>query len=64
MRGRTYTFVIEGGNNPDTPANYHPFYITDDPIGGFEYKNEDEREVRKYNMIKNPGIKLQLISPC
>jgi hypothetical protein len=45
VRGKTYTFVVEGGNNPETPANYHPFYITDDPIGGFEYKNEEEREV-------------------
>ena len=52
VRGRTYTFVIEGGNNPDTPANYHPFYITDDPIGGFEYKNEEEREVNI--KIKDP----------
>jgi len=27
VRGRTYTFVVEGGNNPDIPAKYHPFYI-------------------------------------
>lgn len=45
VRGRTYTFVVEGGNDPETPANYHPFYITDDPIGGYEYKSEEEREV-------------------
>lgn len=45
VRGKTYTFVVEGGNNVDQPANYHPFYITDDPVGGFEYKNDDEREV-------------------
>jgi hypothetical protein len=46
VRGKTYTFVVEGGNDPDTPAKYHPFYITDDPVGGFEYKTEDEREVK------------------
>lgn len=46
VRGKTYTFVVEGGNNPDVPANYHPFYITDDSVGGYEYKSEEEREVR------------------
>lgn len=45
VRNKTYTFVIEGGNNPDTPANFHPFYITDDEVGGFEHKNDQEREV-------------------
>lgn len=45
VRGKTYTFVVEGGNDIDTPAKYHPFYITDDPVGGYEYKTEEEREV-------------------
>lgn len=49
VRGKTYTFVVEGGNNPDVPAKYHPFYITDDPIGGFEYKTEEEKNVRLIN---------------
>lgn len=48
VRGKTYTFVVEGGNNKTNPANYHPFYITDDPIGGYENKNDAEREVKKY----------------
>lgn len=43
VRGKTYTFVVEGGHNPDIPAKYHPFYITDDPIGGYEYKTPEER---------------------
>ncbi|KAJ6639396.1 Protein Skeletor, isoforms D/E [Pseudolycoriella hygida] len=47
VRGKTYTFVVEGGNDPDTPAKYHPFYITDDPVGGFEYKTEEEKVVRR-----------------
>ncbi|KAG4075641.1 hypothetical protein HA402_003466 [Bradysia odoriphaga] len=43
VRGKTYTFVVEGGNDPEIPAKYHPFYITDDPVGGFEYKTEEEK---------------------
>lgn len=44
VRGKTYTFVVEGGNNPDIPAKYHPFYITDDPVGGYEHKREEEKK--------------------
>ncbi|XP_063703594.1 protein Skeletor, isoforms B/C [Culicoides brevitarsis] len=43
VRGKTYTFVVETGNDPDIPAKYHPFYITDDPVGGFEHKTDEER---------------------
>ena len=43
VRGKTYTFVIEGGQDPDQPAAYHPFYITDDPAGGFEFMTEDHK---------------------
>ncbi|XP_059621426.1 protein Skeletor, isoforms B/C [Phlebotomus argentipes] len=43
VRGKTYTFVVEGGFDPDIPAKYHPFYITDDPIGGYEYKTDEEK---------------------
>lgn len=45
VRGKTYTFVVEGGLDPEVPARYHPFYITDDPIGGYEYKTPEERQV-------------------
>lgn len=45
VRGKTYTFVVEGGHDPDVPAKYHPFYITDDPVGGYEYKNDEEKAV-------------------
>lgn len=45
VRGKTYTFVVESGNDPDIPAKYHPFYITDDPVGGYEYKTDEERQV-------------------
>ena len=74
MRGKTYTFVVEGGDDKVTSllycfdicfsrlhvlfssslvlmgsslqkfaAGYHPFYITDDPEGGYEFKNAQER---------------------
>ncbi|XP_045115427.1 protein Skeletor, isoforms B/C-like isoform X1 [Portunus trituberculatus] len=44
VRGKTYTFVVEGGNNPDRPERDHPFYITDDPEGGYAFKTPAERE--------------------
>jgi len=43
VRGRTYNFVVEGGQDPSVPARYHPFYITDDPEGGYEFKTPAER---------------------
>nr|XP_012143915.1 PREDICTED: protein Skeletor, isoforms B/C [Megachile rotundata] len=43
VRGTKYTFVVEGGENPDTPARYHPFYITDDPVGGYQHKTPEEK---------------------
>ncbi|KAK1125042.1 hypothetical protein K0M31_006380 [Melipona bicolor] len=43
VRGKKYRFVVEGGENPDTPARYHPFYITDDPVGGYQHKTPEEK---------------------
>ncbi|XP_011646237.1 protein Skeletor, isoforms D/E isoform X2 [Pogonomyrmex barbatus] len=43
VRGRTYNFVIEAGSDADIPARYHPFYITDDPIGGYQHKTAEEK---------------------
>ena len=34
IRGETYTFTVEGGNDPSDPSNYHPLYITDSISGG------------------------------
>lgn len=45
VRGKQYTFVTEGGENVDIPAKYHPFYITDDSVGGYAYKTPEERKV-------------------
>ncbi|XP_076651402.1 DM13 and DOMON_DOH domain-containing protein skeletor isoform X1 [Halictus rubicundus] len=43
VRGTKYTFVTEGGEDAETPARYHPFYITDDPIGGYQHKTPEEK---------------------
>lgn len=43
-RGRTYTFRVEGGNNPYNAHLYHPLYITNDPHGGFIKYSENERK--------------------
>lgn len=43
VRGKTYTFVVEGGDNKEFAAGYHPFYITDDSEGGYEFKSDKER---------------------
>ncbi|CAG9794628.1 unnamed protein product [Diatraea saccharalis] len=47
VRGRRYTFVAEGGADPAVPARYHPFYITDDPVGGYYHKTDDEKKAVK-----------------
>lgn len=41
-RGETYTFIVEGGNNEQQPARFHPFYITDSPDGGIGQLSEDQ----------------------
>ncbi|XP_065351626.1 protein Skeletor, isoforms B/C-like isoform X2 [Cloeon dipterum] len=47
VRGKSYTFVVEGGDNIDIPARYHPFYITDDAVGGYEHKTSEEKKAIK-----------------
>lgn len=47
-RGRTYTFRIEGGNNPSIAELYNPLYITNHPNGG--YTEQDDKERRKYSI--------------
>lgn len=56
IRGKTYTFVVEGGHDPDVPAKYHPFYITDDPVGGYEYKNDEEKAVCGLLVLRSKSI--------
>jgi hypothetical protein len=45
VRGKRYTFVVEGGSDPGVPAKYHPFYITNDPVGGYFHKSDQEKKV-------------------
>lgn len=43
-RGQTYRFVVEGGNDKTSASMRHPFYLTDSPEGGFDFKTDDERQ--------------------
>ena len=44
MRNEIYTFTVEGGDDDSNSAEYHPFYITNDPVGGYAQKTEDEKK--------------------
>jgi len=55
VRGKTYNFVVEGGQNPNSPASYHPFYITDDPEGGYQFKSPEERKKVEILCLKFRG---------
>ena len=44
-RGRTYTFLVHGGNVSSDDANYHPFYITDSMNGGRLLNTPQQRMV-------------------
>ena len=41
QRGKTYTFVVYGGDDPDFSSRYHPFYITSSESGGILLETED-----------------------
>lgn len=48
QRGKTYTFRIEGGDTFDKSYRfYHPFYITDEPYGGYLLQNQSQRNQQK-----------------
>ena len=48
QRGKTYTFRVEGGNTFDKSYRfYHPFYITDEPYGGYLLQNTTQRNHQK-----------------
>ncbi|XP_037501293.1 LOW QUALITY PROTEIN: protein Skeletor, isoforms B/C-like [Rhipicephalus sanguineus] len=44
QRGHSYTFRVEGGNNPHNARYYHPLYITDSPSGGYARLTETEEQ--------------------
>ncbi|XP_072047321.1 protein Skeletor, isoforms B/C-like [Amphiura filiformis] len=43
-RGVTYTFIVQGGNEANIQARYHPFYITNDAEGGYIQKTAQETQ--------------------
>ncbi|KAK7602289.1 hypothetical protein V9T40_009730 [Parthenolecanium corni] len=43
-RGKTYTFVVEGGNIIGNYLQYHPLYLTDNEEGAFGRKSESEQK--------------------
>ncbi|KAG5348197.1 SKEL1 protein, partial [Acromyrmex charruanus] len=47
-RGKTYTFIVEGGDDPANPARYHPLYITDSPEGGLGQNLEKQTDERVF----------------
>ena len=51
-RGLTYTFKVEGGNTPQSSEYYHPFIITDEPVGGYERLNFKIQTLKKYFIQK------------
>jgi len=42
-RGTTYTFKINGGDNPESPSQYHPLYLTTSIDGGYDQRTPLER---------------------
>ncbi|XP_063369261.1 protein Skeletor, isoforms B/C isoform X2 [Cydia amplana] len=48
-RGKTYTFIVEGGEDQTNPAKFHPFYISDSSEGGYgQKKPEDQNKQRVF----------------
>ena len=45
QRGKTYTFVSYGGDDPSDNPNYHPFYITSSISGGRVFMDDQEKAV-------------------
>jgi hypothetical protein len=54
QRGKTYTFVVYGGDNPDLSSRYHPFYITSSESGGILLETEDTIEETVYAGFNGP----------
>ena len=48
--------MVEGGDNSEIPAKFHPFYISDDPEGGYQHKSEADRKVGPLTAVQVPSI--------
>ncbi|KAG0431264.1 hypothetical protein HPB47_021951, partial [Ixodes persulcatus] len=55
-RGKTYTFIAEGGHDDSNSARYHPFYITDSRKGGGS--KEDAEALGKPGHLLLAGVTL------
>ena len=53
-RGTTYIINVFGGNDPTELENYHPFYLTSSPTGGYKQLSEEEKRVCDAK-IDSPG---------
>eukprot|EP01130_Rhizamoeba_saxonica_P018400 TRINITY_DN9194_c0_g1_i1.p1 TRINITY_DN9194_c0_g1~~TRINITY_DN9194_c0_g1_i1.p1 ORF type:complete len:537 (-),score=166.80 TRINITY_DN9194_c0_g1_i1:52-1662(-) len=45
VRGTTYTFTVETGNDPELSTKNHPFYITTSSEGGIEQVSDSDETV-------------------
>jgi DOMON domain len=43
-RGTKYTFMISGGNTPQSNSEFHPMYLSTSPSGGFAQMSPTERK--------------------
>jgi hypothetical protein len=58
QRGKTYTFVVYGGDDPNMNANYHPLYITNSTTGGRVFMDEQEKAMEIiYAGVEDNGTK-------
>ena len=44
-RGKTYTFIVYGGDDSSDNTNYHPLYITDSENGGRNFNTDEQKDV-------------------
>ena len=50
-RGKSYTFIVSGGDDRSNEGEYHPFYITDSIMGGRLLFTTDERAVSWFRKL-------------
>ena len=65
-RNKTYTFIVEGGTNPNALPNYHPLYISDSIGGGRLQNTQQERDVspKKHCYYVHISIGMIVLLPC
>ena len=61
-RGLQYTFKIEGGNNAASAEFYHPFIITDEPVGGYNRLTKEQKSKVFCHRDENDGCDCDYLS--